>query len=221
MSKGKLIVFEGLDGSGKSGQIKELLFALRKEGIAHCAIREPGGTQIGEDIRTILKTRYTGDQKTRMTELLLFFASRAALVKRIREILDSGIMVVMDRFYLSSIAYQGAGLDLMEETLTLCDMVLGDLRPDLTILLDVVPEVGLTRVLERDGKLDEIESRELNYHQMLRQTFLEYALPVSRGRMTHTYMTDDSLYEVVDATQSFEAVTDEVYAVCKRHGIFT
>ena len=211
MKKGKLVVFEGLDGSGKSSQIKELMFALRKDNIPHCAIREPGGTPIGEDIRTILKTPYPHDQKTRMTELLLFFASRAASVNRIREILDSGITVVMDRFYLSSIAYQGAGLDLMSQTLSLCDMVLEDLRPDITIVLDVSPEVGLARSEKRDGQLDEIESRSLDYHNLLRETFLSYV-----GK-------DDPLVgkcELVDGELSFEEVTDAVYAVCKRHGVF-
>lgn len=194
MKRGKLIVIEGLDGAGKGTQIKALLQHLKKLRIPHIAMREPGGTPIGEDIRAILKRTYPMEQKTPLAETLLFFAARSAVVKQIKEMLQQGITVVMDRFYLSSLAYQGAGLGMMGEVKLLCAMVLGDLRPDLQIILDIDPEVGLRRALSRDGALDDIESRDIAFFQRARECFLSFTVQYD-PLAPYCYAIDGSLPE--------------------------
>ena len=141
-----LITFEGIDGSGKTTQALKVFNYLKEKGINVHLFRDPGGTDIGDQIRNLLMN-YDLDP---ITELLLFEASRSELVRRIRPLLKEGSVVILDRFTDSTLAYQGYGrgmdLDLIR---TLNDLVTGGLRPDLTFLLDVDPEVALGRVRDR------------------------------------------------------------------------
>ncbi|MEO1442179.1 MAG: dTMP kinase [Chloroflexota bacterium] len=141
-----LITFEGIDGGGKSTHIKTVAAYLRERGIDVLESREPGGTVIGEQIRAILlDTKNTAISP--QTELLLFNASRAQIVHEVlRPHLEKGGVVLLDRFYDSTLAYQGYGHGLDPATLqTVIDFATGGLKPDLTLYLDLSPEVAVDR----------------------------------------------------------------------------
>ncbi len=140
------ITFEGLDGSGKTTQIKHLLAFLQANNQRVYATREPGGTAIGDAIRDVLHDMKHAEMHPR-TELLLFVASRAQLVSQvIRPMLQSDVVVVSDRFADSTFAYQGYGHGLPVNTLQqLINFATDGLRPHLTIYLDIQPEIGLQR----------------------------------------------------------------------------
>jgi dTMP kinase len=150
--KGLFITFEGAEGCGKSSQIKWLAERLRQAGYPDVLeLREPGGTAIGEEIRHTLQHSQDNRAMTPETELLLMNASRAQLVREvIRPALNAGRLVLCDRFYDSTTAYQGYGRQLDLKTLrSLTDFAVGDTRPDLTLLLQVTPEVGAERLQKR------------------------------------------------------------------------
>ncbi|MEM6528677.1 MAG: dTMP kinase [Chloroflexota bacterium] len=141
-----LITFEGIDGGGKSTHIKTVAAHLRERGIDVLVSREPGGTDIGEQIRAILlDTKNTAISP--QAELLLFNASRAQIVHEVlRPHLQKGGVVLLDRFYDSTLAYQGYGHGLDPDTLqTVIDFATGGLKPDLTLYLDLSPEVAVDR----------------------------------------------------------------------------
>ncbi len=141
-----LITFEGIDGGGKSTHIKAVAAALRARGIDVLVSREPGGTPIGEQIRGVLLDNKNSDIAAQ-TELLLFNASRAQLVQQVlRPHLGKGGVVLLDRFYDSTLAYQGYGRGLDLSTLrTVIAFATGGLVPDLTLYLDLSPQVALDR----------------------------------------------------------------------------
>ncbi len=150
MERGKLITFEGVDGSGKTTQIKYLDQYLRSLGLETLLLREPGGTKIGEAIRQLLlDMRYV--EMTPETELFLFEAARAQLVREvIRPSLEKGIWVICDRFQDSSLAYQGYGRGLpLDLVRALNDLAVGATVPDLTILLELGPQVRAARLEKR------------------------------------------------------------------------
>jgi dTMP kinase len=153
--KGLFITFEGTEGSGKSTQISLLAQALRVEGRTVRTLREPGGTPIGEEIRHTLKHSSVNHAMTAETELLLMNASRAQLVREIiRPALAAGEIVLCDRFYDSTTAYQGYGrmLDLnMVECII--NVAVGDTRPDLTLLFAVPQDLSEARRLARQPSL--------------------------------------------------------------------
>ncbi|MFQ5875593.1 MAG: dTMP kinase [Dehalococcoidia bacterium] len=164
------ITFEGGEGSGKGVQARALQRRLLSMGIPALVTHEPGGTPLGNDLRRWLKEEGEIDP---LTELLLFNASRAHLVSQvIRPALDGGSIVICDRFYHSTIAYQGCGrglaLDLIE---TLNDIATQGLRPDLIVLLDIAAEEGL----KRKKFHDRFEREEIAFHQRVRQCYLEMA----------------------------------------------
>ncbi|HPX93427.1 MAG TPA: dTMP kinase [Bacillota bacterium] len=152
MARGKLITFEGIDGSGKTTQIKFLADYLRSLGFDVLLLREPGGTRIGEEIRHVLLDMRSGEM-TSETELFLFEAARAQLVREvIRPALEKGSWVISDRFHDSSVAYQGYGRGLpIELVRALNDMAIGETVPDLTILLELGPETRAVRLGKRHG----------------------------------------------------------------------
>jgi dTMP kinase len=153
--KGLFITFEGTEGSGKSTQVSLLAQALRAKGRTVRMLREPGGTPIGEEIRHTLKHSAVNHAMTAETELLLMNASRAQLVREtIRPALAAGEVVLCDRFYDSTTAYQGYGrmLDL-KVVADIITMAVGDIRPDLTLLFLVPPEVSDARRLARQPSL--------------------------------------------------------------------
>jgi dTMP kinase len=159
--KGLFITFEGTEGGGKSTQVS--LLAGRLYGLGHTTrvLREPGGTPIGEEIRHTLKHSQANDAMTAEAELLLMNASRAQLVREfIRPALAKGEIIICDRFYDSTTAYQGYGRELHLPTVkTVIDLAVGDTRPDLTLLLVVPPGVSEERLRSRQSTLPFIRDR--------------------------------------------------------------
>ena len=166
------IVFEGGDGSGKSTQIKRLSGRLLRREHPYIITREPGGTPLGEQLRKILKTR---TDLSPLGELLLFVAARQQLLTQIIEpAIRSGKNIISDRFTASTIAYQGYGRGLdIANIVSLNKLVTGEIEPDLNILLDLAPEVALSRISER--KKDSFDNSELSFHKRVRQGFLDQA----------------------------------------------
>ena len=153
MKPGVFISFEGSEGCGKSTQIEVLARQLRAIGHRVRALREPGGTPIGEEIRHTLKHSKNNHAMTAEAELLLMNASRAQIVREvIRPALAAGEVVLCDRFYDSTTAYQGYGRELdLPMVKTIIDIAVGDTRPDLTLLLTVSPEISeFRRALRHD-----------------------------------------------------------------------
>ena len=158
---GLFITFEGTEGSGKSTQITLLAERLRGEGRRVRCLREPGGTPIGEEIRHTLKHSKDNHAMTAEAELLLMNASRAQLVREvIRPALAAGEILLCDRFYDSTTAYQGYGRQLdLERVRGIIDFAVGDTRPDLTLLLLVSPEVSESRRLARQSTMPFMRDR--------------------------------------------------------------
>ncbi len=161
MTKSLFITFEGTEGCGKSTQIELLAQRLRALGHRVRTLREPGGTPIGEDIRHTLKHSKVNVTMTYETELLLMNASRAQLVREtIRPALAVGEIVLSDRFYDSTTAYQGYGRGLdLELVKGVIDFAVGETRPDLTLLLHVPPEVSAERLQSRQSTLPFVRDR--------------------------------------------------------------
>src|SRR5271170_5309665 len=153
--KGLFISFEGTEGCGKSTQIKLLAERLGALGHRVRTLREPGGTPIGEEIRHTLKHSSNNAAMTAEAELLLMNASRAQIVREIiRPALAAGEIVLCDRFYDSTIAYQGYGRELdLQLVKNVIDFAVGDMRPNLTLLLQVPPEVSSDRLRSRQSTL--------------------------------------------------------------------
>lgn len=174
MASGKLIVFEGPEGAGKTTQIRRLAERLSKEGIKCLAVREPGGTPVGDAIREILLEREW--ELTDAAEALLFMASRAELTAReIRPSLASGAVVLVDRFFLSTYAYQVAGRGLSEEDVRAANrLATGALVPDLTLLLDIPASEGLARADAR-GDRDRMEKSAPEFHDRVGDAFRRFA----------------------------------------------
>jgi dTMP kinase len=191
------IAFEGGEGAGKSTQEALLAEWLTAEGCSVLRTREPGGTPAGEAIRAVLLgNEYSGlDPRA---EALLFAAARGEHVERvIRPALDSGTVVVCDRYIDSSVAYQGIGRDLGAEYVRdLSLWATRELVPDLTVVLDIDPLVGLSRV-ERP---DRLESEPIDYHRRVRQAFLDIA------------RDDAQRYLVLDATDSKDTIAATIRA---------
>lgn len=174
-SRGRFIVLEGLEGAGKStaiSTIKRFLTPLVPELII---TREPGGTSVGEAVREILKAPENYQQLNPEAELLLFYASRTQLVQQvILPALQRGAWVLADRFELSTFAYQGGGRKLdMDFIQALSDFSLHGLKPDLTIFLDIHPEIGLQRAVAR-GKIDRIESESIDFFNTVYDSYHEH-----------------------------------------------
>jgi dTMP kinase len=161
MNKGSLITFEGSEGCGKSTQINLLAEKLRRMGRTVKLLREPGGTPIGEEIRHTLKHSQANQAMTPEAELLLMNASRAQLVREtIRPSLAAGEIVLCDRFYDSTTAYQGYGRGLnLAQVKAVVDFAVGDTRPALTLLFHVPAEVSRARLASRQSTLPFIRDR--------------------------------------------------------------
>ncbi|SDX10475.1 dTMP kinase [Thiocapsa roseopersicina] len=173
--RGCLITLEGIEGAGKSTHIARLSALLSSLGIAVVTTREPGGSPIAERIRALLlDSANTGMDE--IAELLLMFAARAEhLAKTIRPALDSGAWVLCDRFTDATYAYQGGGRGLNPERIAVLEtLVQGDLRPDLTLLFDLEPALGLARARGR-GAADRFESETLHFFDAVRAVYLERA----------------------------------------------
>lgn len=178
--RGRFITFEGGEGCGKSTQVKRLAEHLASKGIEVVLTREPGGTRLAELIRGLLKDERE-DPPCDRSELLLFLAARAQLVRNVIEpALASGKWVLSDRFSDSTFAYQGYGRGLPLDVLRLAnDFACDGLKPDLTLLLDVRSEVAAARMRRREAatntSADRIEQAGDGFHSRLRAGFLEMA----------------------------------------------
>lgn len=165
MKQGYFITFEGGDGSGKSTQIKKLKSFLEANGFNVILTREPGGTEIGEKIRSIILDPENGEMSA-VTEAMLYAASRAQHVTEvIKPAIDSGKIVICDRFVDSSIAYQGYGRKLGESVEIINSYAVGEYMPHMTFLLKLKPQVGSSRIAERDK--DRIEQESAAFHQVV------------------------------------------------------
>ncbi|MCG3886654.1 dTMP kinase [Photobacterium leiognathi] len=196
---GKFIVIEGLEGAGKSTAINQVMDTLAQHGINDpVSTREPGGTPLAEQMRALVKEGHPDEPLTDMAELLLLYAARIQLVDNvIKPALNQGKWVVGDRHDMSSQAYQGGGRGfdkaLMEN---LRDTVLGDFCPDLTIYMDIDPELGLQRARGR-GALDRIEQMNIDFFHRARARFLELS-------------ENQPNVIIIDASQTLEQVTTDL-----------
>jgi dTMP kinase len=174
---GGLIVFEGGEGSGKSTQLRLLADALAAASIEHRCLREPGGTELGEEVRHLLLEREW--KVVPRAEALLFMASRAQLVEReMRPALDRGEVVLLDRFFLSTYAYQIGGHGLPEAEVRAANgLATGGLVPDVTLLLTFPAAQGLARAAERSSAHDRIEWMGEPYHERVSAAFESFASP--------------------------------------------
>ena len=171
----RFITLEGGEGAGKSTSLAVIVDFLRARGIAHLVTREPGGTALGEAIRSLL----LGDVEAHvdpLAELLLIFAARAQhLTEVIRPALAAGAWVVCDRFTDASYAYQGGGRELGEAPIAVLEqLVQGGLRPDLTLVLDLEPRLGLERIGGR-STLDRFEREQLAFFERVRAVYRKRA----------------------------------------------
>ncbi|NCG11138.1 MAG: dTMP kinase [Alphaproteobacteria bacterium] len=200
-SPGRFITLEGGEGAGKSTQIQVVKDYLEARGIDVVVTREPGGTPVGQEIRNLLVSG-DKDKWSPLSETLLILADRAAHLERvIRPALADGKYVVCDRFFDSTGAYQGIAGGLGLEVIhNLQQPVLGTTLPDVTLLLDIDPEKGLSRAQERGGDL-RFESKTLAYHQTLRQAFLDFA------------KQEPERMVVIDADRDIEAVSTDIITV--------
>lgn len=198
----KFITFEGGEGSGKSTQVKRLADVLGVAGIDVVTTREPGGAPGAEEIRNLLVNGDVG-RWTPMTEALLNYAARLEHMERtVRPALEAGKWVISDRFADSTTAYQGYGHGLDGENIArLHRLVLGDFKPDLTIILDIDLDTGLARAASRGNGEDRYERMGRYFHERLRKGFLEIA------------EKEPQRCAIIDGAGDIEAVAAQVCAV--------
>lgn len=198
--RGYLVTFEGGEGSGKSTQAGRLVQSLAAEGLAARAVREPGGTRLGEAVREILLSVEHHDLAA-WAEASLYTAARAQLLKEvIIPEMARGTVVVADRFVDSTFAYQGAGRGLEMAVLSAMQLAL-KVRPDLTFLLDLDPAEGFRRQAAGGHESDRMEQEDLAFHTRVRAGYLDFA------------RRDPGRYHVVDASMSPDDVAAEVLRV--------
>jgi dTMP kinase len=192
--RGRLVTVEGIEGVGKSTQVRLLAEHLREAGLRVVETREPGGTEIGEGIRALL-LRPTAAPMEAETELLLLFAARSEhLARVVRPALAEGVWVVCDRFTDASYAYQGGGRGIPPERIAVLeDLVQGSLKPDLTLLLDAPLDLALSRARSR-GSSDRFEREGQRFFEAVRAAYLERA------------RRDPGRIRVIDASPPPEAV---------------
>ena len=194
---GKFVTFEGPEGSGKSTACKTIIEIFGNKGIL--AVREPGSTPLGEKIRAILQSEKMPDR----TELLLFEAARAAVVENtISPALKSGKSVFCDRFYDSTVAYQGYGRGMQFTDIAFLNkFATKGLDPDVTFLFDVDPEVGMAR---RGKPTDRIEAAGIKFHRKVRNGYLDMAKGNPRFRIIDASKSADIVAETVAKIIEYE-----------------
>ncbi|OTQ73124.1 MULTISPECIES: dTMP kinase [unclassified Gilliamella] len=199
---GKFIVIEGLEGAGKTTAINTVARILKQHHISDLQFtREPGGTPIAEALRNIIKNGLDNEPLTDKAELLMLYAARIQLVDNvIKPALKMGKWVIGDRHDLSTQAYQGGGRQIDKVFIeTLQAQVLGNFKPDLTLYLDIAPELGLMRARSR-GQLDRIEQQSLPFFERIRQRYLQLA-------------ERDNTIVTIDANKSIEEVTAQIETI--------
>lgn len=195
------IAFEGGEGSGKGCIIKFVANTLKKKSYKVLSIIEPGGTEVGNAIREILLNKKTL-KISGMTETLLFFAARAQLIQDVvKPSLERDEIVLTDRCYLSSYAYQGYGRGVRLHDLDfLTNISIGNVLPNLVILLDVEPKLGLSRK-HSQNEINRLELEKIGFHERVREGYLEMS------------KQDPKRWKVVDASQPIEDVQNQVLSI--------
>jgi dTMP kinase len=204
MQRGTFITFEGSEGCGKSTQVNRLAARLEKTGIRTLLTREPGGTAIGEKIRDLLQFAPESFAMMPETEVLLFAASRAQLVREtIQPALDKGIVVISDRFFDSTTVYQGVARKLSPETVaTLNAFAVGNLRPDVTFILDIDVETARNRLLRRVRPVevkDRMEDEPVEFYERVCQGYRELA------------QGEPDRFIVINGAQAADAIEDQIW----------
>lgn len=204
MQRGKFLTIEGTEGVGKSTNLAFVRDWLSRRGIEVIVTREPGGTPLAEEIRSLLLSK-RDESVDETAELLLVFAARAQhLAQVIIPALARGAWVLSDRFTDATYAYQGGGRGLSKSTIAqLEQLVQGDLRPDLTLILDIEVELGLNRARQR-GELDRFESEAIVFFERVRAAYCQ------RAEMA------PERYALIDAGKTLEAVQREIDQVLTR-----
>jgi dTMP kinase len=202
LMRGKFITFEGGEGAGKSTQVKALVGHLRDQGLEVVQTREPGGSGGAEALRDLLVNGEI-ERWSALSETLMMYAARANHLEQvIRPALMRGAWVICDRFSDSTRAYQGAAGGVRPSLIeTIDEAVVGETQPDLIILMDLAVEVGLSRAETRGGLENRFESKGIDFHQNLRDGFLQRAA------------IDPHRYRVFNADQSIEVLSAEIWQV--------
>jgi len=205
MPRGNFITFEGGEGSGKSTQISLLSDSLTKYGIVHIVTREPGGTDLAEKIRPLLVKEQGNEDWDPRAETLLFLAARIQhWHHKIYPALEKGQWVLCDRFVDSTLVYQGVGKELgLSWVKDLHEQLLPDALPDVTLLLDIEPQIGLSRAQKRHDDETRFESLTRAFHQSLRQGFSQLAAE-SDGRI-----------KTIDASNDIKTIENAILEVIK------
>ena len=205
---GFFITFEGIEGVGKTTQVQKACDLLSTKHPGNVIqTREPGGTRTGEAIRNVI-LQADADKIDGITEMLLIFAARRQHIRDVIEpALDAGRIILCDRFTDATFAYQGGGRGVDEKPIAqLQDMVQGTLRPDLTLLLDAPPEVGLERIKER-SEPDRFEMETMKFFQRVRYKYLDLAEQYPER------------IHVIDATREADEVAWKIQAILKAKGL--
>ena len=200
-SQNRMIVIDGVDGSGKGVQTRRLLQALVDAGQQAILTREPGGSTAAEEIRELLVTGEP-EKWDSMTELLLMYAARRSHLRdTIWPELELGKWVISDRYADSSRAFQGIagnlGLNTVEQV---HQIVVGNFKPELVLILDIPESIALARARDRGGDEDRFEKKGASYHARVRDAFLQIAA------------SDQRQYQVIDANQDMDRVSDDIIA---------
>ena len=196
------ITLEGIEGSGKSTNIKVINNYLKDKNINYINTREPGGSEVGDQLRNILLN--TEKELSNQTELLLMLADRVNHIETvIQPNLEKGITVISDRFMDSSYAYQGGGREMGLDTITKIIDGLNIIQPNLTLLFDLPVEMALERARKR-SKLDRFESEDYDFHQRIRETYLFLA------------EEDSERIKIIDASKDIEEVESQVRKILEQ-----
>jgi len=207
VSRGRFLTFEGAEGAGKTTQARRLAERLEALGRPVLLTREPGGTELGDRIRDLVLPA-SGLAITARAETLLYCAARAQLVETVlRPALDDGLVVIMDRYADSTLAYQAyaRGLD-QAGVQAVLDFATAGLRPDLTFLLDLPVELGLARKRSQSatGEWNRFEAETLAFHERVRQAYLTLA------------QANPTRWSILDASQPAETVAAQVWEATNR-----
>ncbi|QTL35102.1 dTMP kinase [Pseudoalteromonas viridis] len=202
MSKGFMLVCDGSNGAGKTTVIQGIADYLEQQGYDVVLTREPGGTPIGEKVRSVILDPSTPEMGS-MTELMLFGAARAQHVEeKIRPALEVGKVVISDRFDAATFSFQhyARGIDL-ETITTINELALGGFKPDMNLILDLDPQLGLQRVSQRGEGLDRLEDEKMEFLHRAREGYLAQA------------KADPARFSVIDASQDKQSVLSDCLKV--------
>ena len=202
--KGKFITFEGPEGSGKSTVIKAIKDFLENEGYNILVTREPGGIKIAEDIRSIILNKDNVEMDAH-AEALLFAAARSQhFNEKIKPALEADKIIICDRFIDSSLAYQGHARGLgIDNVYNINKFAIGDNLPELTIFIDVPPEVGLKRVFSNIRKVDRLDLETLAFHELVYEGYMLIAKKYKNR------------FKIVDGTNPVEQVIEDTLKIIK------